>query len=131
MTELTNTELEIMEVFWELNQGIPFKELLDYLNQKLGKGWKRQTLSTYLAHLQKLKLVKSNGQRKNYVYYPLCTKEEYLHRETKALIKKTYNNSLAQFFCAFTGGQKLSKQEADDLRKLLNQYSPDLEETNH
>lgn len=121
---LTSTEMEIMEVMWEMEGGIPFKELLDWLNEKLDKQWKRQTLSTYLANLQKMGLVSSNGQHKNYIYYAACTREEHMQRQTRELVEKSYNNSLALFLSAFTGGQKLSQKEADSLKELLNEFIP-------
>lgn len=122
---LTNTELEIMEIFWKQETAIPFKDLLDCLNKELNKQWKRQTLSTYLANLQKLGLIRSNNQHKNYIYCATCSKDEYLHKQTKELVEKSYNNSLTRFLSAFTGGQKLSKKDADSLKELLNEYYPD------
>lgn len=124
---LTSTELELMEIFWKQEEGISFKNLLDYLNEMLGKEWKRQTLSTYLSNLQRLGLVSSNGQRKNSIYYATCTKDEYEHVQTQELVRKCYDNSLVRFLSAFTGGQKLSKKEADSLKKMLDEYAPDNE----
>lgn len=121
--DLTNTEMEIMEVLWKLDKGISFKELLDYINENLNKQWKRQTLTTYLNGLQKLKLISFNGQRKSYLYYAACTREEYMHRRTRKLVEKSYENSLLEFISAFTGGEKLSKKDVGDLKKVIDQYS--------
>ena len=116
---LTYTEMEIMEFLWSQENEVQFKEILIYANEKLHKDWKRQTLSTYLKNLQMEGLVKAIDNKKNYSYYAACTKEEHIHKWTKDLVKKSYGNSIEKFMVAFSGGKKLDKEVADQLRKLL------------
>ena len=116
---LTYTEMEIMEFLWSQEKGVSFKEILIYVNEKLHKDWKRQTLSTYLKNLQMEGLVKAIDNKKNYSYYAACTKEEHIHKWTKDLVKKSYGNSIEKFMVAFSGGKELDKEVADQLRKLL------------
>ena len=116
---LTSTEMEIMEFLWSQEKDVSFKEILTYANEKLHRDWKRQTLSTYLKNLQMEGLVKAIDNKKNYSYYAACTKEEHIHRWTKDLVKKSYGNSIEKFMVAFSGGKKLDKEVADQLRKLL------------
>ena len=61
---LTYTEMEIMEFLWSQEKGVSFKEILIYVNEKLHKDWKRQTLSTYLKNLQMTGLVKAIDSKK-------------------------------------------------------------------
>ena len=117
--DLTNTEMEIMEFLWSQEKDVSFKEILTYANEKLHKDWKRQTLSTYLKNLQMAGLVKAIDSKKNYSYYAACTKEEHIHKRTKDMVKKSYGNSIEKFMVAFSGGKKLDKEVADQLRKLL------------
>ncbi|WP_251387111.1 BlaI/MecI/CopY family transcriptional regulator [Mediterraneibacter agrestimuris] len=117
--DLTNTEMEIMDFLWIQEKDVSFKEILTYANEKLHKDWKRQTLSTYLKNLQMAGLVKAIDSKKNYSYYAACTKEEHIHKWTKDLVKKSYGNSIERFMVAFSGGKKLDKEVADQLRKLL------------
>lgn len=116
---LTSTEMEIMEFLWSQEKDVSFKEILTYANEKLHRDWKRQTLSTYLKNLQMAGLVKAIDSKKNYSYYAACTKEEHIHKWTKDLVKKSYGNSIERFMVAFSGGKKLDKEVADQLRKLL------------
>ena len=51
---LTNTEMEIMELLWSVKEPLPFRELIRYANEEWNKNWKKQTLNTYLNHLQKM-----------------------------------------------------------------------------
>lgn len=115
---LTYTEMEIMEFLWQQKSEVTFKEIMVYMNEKLHKDWKRQTLSTYLKNLQIIGLVKAVNCKRNYSYYATCTKEEHVHNWTKDLIKKSYG-TIEKFMIAFSGGNKLNKEDADRLRKLL------------
>lgn len=116
---LTDVEMDLMELFWKENKPLPFKEILDYANTTLGRAWKKQTLSTYLTNLKKMGLLEADSSQRFFTYYPTCTKEEYIHQWTKELVKKSFNNSFGDFVMAFTGGKKLSKEEADKLKKLF------------
>lgn len=115
---LTATERELMEIFWETEQRFSFSELLDYVNEKLDKKWKKQTLSTYLKKLQKLDLLGVEIKGRIHIFYPVCTKEEYIQRWTQKLVETAFDNSLSKFVAAFSGG-KLSDDEIQELKKLL------------
>lgn len=117
---LTKTEMELMDIFWESGRSYGFKELLEYAHETLGKEWKKQTLSTYLTKLQRMGLLDVDASSKNYIYSALCSKEEYIHQWTEKLVKTTFDNSISKFVFAFTGGKKLSKEEAEELRKLID-----------
>lgn len=116
---LTNTETEIMELLWNADHKLSFREMLDYFNQKLQKDWKKQTLSSYLLTLQKAGLISADAAGKNYYYYASCTKEEHIHNWTKELLDQSFESSLGRFIAAFSGGAKLSKKEAEELKQYL------------
>lgn len=117
---LTNTEMEIMKLFWNKNAGLCFKEILDYFNGEHKKGWKKQTLSTYLTLLQKAGMIHVDNTQRNYVYYAKTSKQEHIHRWTQQLVEKSFDNSISKFFAAFTGGQKISQEEAERLKTLID-----------
>ena len=117
---LTNTEMQIMEKFWEENKRFSYRELSEYMNGTLDKKWKKQTLSTYLTNLQKMGLIEVDDSGKNYIYYATCTKKEVVQKWTRKLVKISFNNSIFNFVSAFTGGQKLTREEAEELKELFH-----------
>lgn len=116
---LTPVEWEIMDYLWAADSECSFKNIMEYVNNTLHKNWKKQTLSTYLKNLQLLGLINADCSSKNFMYYSCFTKEEHIQKWTRQLISKHYENSIAKFISAFTGGQKLSKKDAEELKKLL------------
>ena len=107
---LTAVEVEIMEMFWGASKPLSFKEIMDYVNT---------ILNTYLAKLQKAGLVCTERSSYHYSYAAACTKEEYVQQWTQKLVEDSYGNSIENFVAAFTGGKKLSEEDAERLRKLI------------
>ncbi len=116
---LTNTEMQIMELLWQAEGAMTFREILDIAAREWGKIWKVQTLSTYLTGLQKMGLVESERKGCSNAYRPICTKEEHIHQWTRKMVETYFDNSLSRLVVAFTGGQKLSEEDAAELRKLM------------
>ena len=118
---MTKTETEIMDLLWAAGHKMSFKELLEYFNETMQKGWKKQTLSTYLLNLQKAGLIGAETAGKNYYYFAACTKEEHIHNWTKELLAESFGCSLAKFVSAFSGGEKLSKEDSEELKQFLDE----------
>lgn len=117
---LTNTELQIMELLWVAHEPMSFRDIMDVATTEWKKTWKVQTLNTFLLGLQKMGLVGTDKGMSTYnMYYALCTKEQHIHNWTKKMVAECYGNSFANFVTAFIGNEKLSEEEANELRKLL------------
>ena len=117
---LTAVEVELMELFWNTSEPLSFKEVMDYVTTVLNKAWKKQTLNTYLSNMQKAGLIQAERSDYRYRYMAACTKEGYVQQWTQKLVEDSYDNSIGNFVAAFTGGQKLSEEEAEKLRKLIS-----------
>lgn len=116
---LTNTEVEIMEIFWKASGPLSFREILEHVNTVLKKDWKKQTLNTYLSSLHKAGLIRIERSNYFYSYTAACTKDEYIQRWTQKLVEDSYGNSICNLVAAFTGGGRLTEEEAERLRKLI------------
>ncbi len=119
---LTNTELLIMELLWSEGRPMSFREIMDVATKEWKKDWKVQTLNTFLNGLQKMGMIRAErSMTSSYnVYYPLCTKEQHIHKWTKEMVEVCYDNSFRRLVSAFIGDGKLSKEDAEELKKLLD-----------
>lgn len=120
--ELSDSELEVMEVLWENSEPISFGELLDYFNNHTEKSWKKQTLNTFLFRMQQKNLLQNISDDRYKKYIPAMTKEEYRMAESKAFLDKNYQGSIVKMLTAFNGGEKLEKKEIDELKQLLGEW---------
>ncbi len=115
---LTGTEELIMEILWNAQEPMTLKEIQDVALYEWDKGWKVQTLNTFLSGLQKMDLVEARREVSCNVYYAICTREQQMHKWTKKIVAEFYDNSIGKFVKLFIGEGRLSEKDADELRKL-------------
>ena len=53
-------------------------------------------------------------------YYPLVKKKDYFSKHVNGLIRNFFNNSPGQFASFFTQETNLSKEELENLKKLID-----------
>ena len=116
---LTKTEEQIMELLWAANKPMTFREIMNVAKDEWKKGWKAQTLNTFLLGLQKMNLVRTEKGASCNLYYDFYSKEQHINNWTKRLVEEYYENSLSRFVTVFLGDEKLSEEEAEMIRKLL------------
>lgn len=117
---LSDTEKKIMESLWQLEEPMSLREIMNYLNEKLNKDWKQQTIGTYLSHLERAGLIRIDKRfARSYLYFPACSKDEYTQKYLQKLVSESFNNSIADLVSAFTGGKKLSKKDLEELQRLI------------
>ena len=51
LKELTTSETLVMKCIWESDHEMALSEIVEKTNEKFGKEWKSQTVSTFLAKL--------------------------------------------------------------------------------
>ena len=119
---LSETEYELMDFFWSVDEKQSFKQILEYFNNEKGKNWKKQTLSSFLKILQDKELIGNDVNGKKYLYYALHTREQHIHSWVRGMVRSSFGNSMKQFLTAFSGGEQLSEQDVQDLRDCLQQY---------
>jgi predicted transcriptional regulator len=113
-TRLFDSELKVMEVIWE-NEPVTAKEIGRILNQTIG--WNKNTTYTIIKKLIDKQMVRR--EEPNFICTSVVRKEEIQHSETRNLIDKLYNGSKKMFFASFLQKEKLSKEEAEFLKNLI------------
>ena len=105
---LSDAEYDLMQLFWDKNEVQTLNDVIAHM-QTLGHTWKQQTAHTVLSKLITKGVLHSEkkGFRKYY--------SRQLSRE------RDYGGSLTGFLTAFTGGKSLTKEEAEELHKFLDQ----------
>lgn len=116
---LTKSEQEIMELLWETDRSMSAKEILDHFNEHNAKDWKKQTLNTFLSKLVKNEFIERISEERRYLYSPVISRTEYRQKWTEQLIREIYNGSFLDFVCTLSGGEMISREEAEEIRKLL------------
>lgn len=111
---MSDTELEVMEKLWNQDASIKQSQLL-VLFEEEGKGWKRQTLNTFLSRLEEKGLVK----RENRMVEPVYSREQYNFMQMKEAINHMYGGKISNFVADFTKENGIDHKEAEELIKIL------------
>ena len=113
--KIFDAEYRFMNIIWE-HSPVSSTELVKLANEELG--WKKSTTYTVIRRLCERGVVKNE----NAVVYALINQEQVMRAETEEHIDKVYEGSLKLFFTTFLQKEKLSKDEVEELKKIVEQY---------
>lgn len=119
--DVSETEMEIMEYLWEQGDAVLTVDLLAYFNKERNKGWKLQTISTFLSRMSDKGLLKSVIRGRGTAHQPVYTRKEYDQYKAKSILDTMYAGSLKNFFVALYGDKKLSKEDIAELKQWLSE----------
>lgn len=112
--KLYDAESKFLDIIWEL-EPINSTELTKACLEKLG--WKKSTTYTMIRKLASKGVLKNE----NAIVTSLVNKEQVQKYESEAVLEKTFDNSLPTFIAAFLKDKKLSKKEADEIKKMIEE----------
>ena len=114
---LSESEMEIMRYVWDSGEAVTTSILLEVFAHK---GWKVQTVSTFLTRLVDKGALWVEKRGKANVYFSALTEAEYYELEARHLVDSKYHGSVLDFLAAFYGGKGISAQEADALKRWFD-----------
>ena len=112
---LPEAEMRMAEILWQ-EAPLPSAQLVRRCESAFG--WKKSTTYTILKHLEE----KGVFRNADGAVQVCLTRAEYETRRTQDFVGETFGGSLPRFLAAFTGGQRLNRQDVDQLRRLSEQY---------
>ena len=121
---LSGSEMEILDWMWKEDKEYSYKDIAVQFGENSEKGWKKQTLSTFLTRMEQKGAIsvryegEKRFERKRYFTVAL-TKQQYESKRARHLLNSYFNGSLNQFMVALNGGEKITRDEADALKKFL------------
>ena len=116
MKELTKAEEEIMQILWQIRRGF----VKDILEQLPSPKPAYNTVSTIVRILERKGIVGYKAYGKTHEYYPLVSKEAYTGQLMRGVVKDYFSNSFHQMMSFFTDNKKLSLNELEEIRALMD-----------
>lgn len=105
-------EMRFAEIIWE-KAPMPSRRLAALALEELG--WKKSTAYTVLKRLAEKGIVKNEGG----VVSPVITKEEFHSLQSENFVQENFGGSLPAFLAAFGKGKKMSDEEIDSLKQII------------
>ncbi|HDK7160365.1 BlaI/MecI/CopY family transcriptional regulator [Clostridium botulinum] len=114
--KISETEWKVMKIIWS-NPYITANEVIDILDDYVE--WKPKTVKTLLNRLLNKGAIHFEKEGREYKYYPLVSEDECIKEENKSFLDKVYNGAFKTMIANFIEEQNLTKEDIDDLKKLL------------
>jgi BlaI family penicillinase repressor len=114
---ITESEWKIMNVLWE-SSPLTLKEIIGALKED--KKWSNTTIRTLVVRLMDKGFLEADKTTGNFKYYPLVKKEACQLKEVQNLIDTVFEGSMGMLVTAFTKRGKLSQEDQDALKKLID-----------
>lgn len=112
--KLFDAEYRLMDLVWE-HQPINSTALSRLCLEKLG--WKKSTVFNLIRKLGERGILRNE----NATVTALVAREQVLSQESEAVVERSFGGSLPSFVAAFLSGKRISHQEAEDLRRLIDE----------
>jgi len=114
--KLFDSELKVMGVLWKRGDTTA-KQISDILKEEVG--WKMNTTYTLIKRC----INKGAIERREpgFMCHALIPREEVQAAETDELIDKIYDGSADKLFAALIGRKKLSKEQIEKLKQLVEE----------
>lgn len=109
------SEYRFCEILWE-NEPVTSSELVRLCSEKLE--WKKSTTYTVIRRLSERGILKSEDA----VVTSLVSKEDVQSAESTEVVERTFSGSLPSFIAAFARKKNLSRQEVDEIQKIIDSY---------
>lgn len=118
--KLSDTEMELMSIIWELNKEVTSSELLEIVEKIKDKKWSGQTISTFLSRMVEKRVLTCNKKGRTNYYISCVTIEEYRQKEAEGILNEMYRGSIKKFLSALYYDKKIDKNEIDEIKEWFN-----------
>ncbi len=115
---LTESEEKFANLIWE-NEPLGSGDLVKLCEKEFS--WKKSTTYTVLKKLCE----KGIFQNENAIVESVMKKDMYNSNNSIRFVEETFEGSLPKFLTAFMGGKKINKKQADELKKLIDEFKED------
>lgn len=116
--KISDAEWQVMKVLWA-NSPLPASVIVDNLEPQTQ--WKPKTIQTLIGRLVKKRAVGFTQENRTYLYYPLIEESECIKEETQSFLERVYNGSFNLMVANFLKEQKLSREDIEELKQILDE----------
>ena len=112
--KLFDAEYKFVSIIWD-NEPINSTELVRLCADKLG--WKKSTTYTVLKKLCDRNIL----QNRDATVTALAKRQDVQRYESRSVLEKAFDGSLPKFLTAFFDDRKISRQEAEELKRIIEE----------
>lgn len=116
--KLAEAEEKFADIIWT-HAPLPSMELVKLCEEKLN--WKKSTTYTVLKKLCSRGIFRNEKA----VVTVQISREEFYAGKSRQFVEDTFGGSLPKFLTAFIGRRKLSREQVEEMKSLIESYQED------
>lgn len=113
--QIFESEYRFCLILWE-NEPVSSGKLVQLAKE--GLGWSKATTYTVIRRLSERGVLKNE----NTIVRSLISKEEVQKTRLEEMVKETFEGSMPAFLTAFSKSKRLTRQEVDQLKALIDSF---------
>jgi len=118
LPKISDAEWLVMTVLWS-RPGLTADEVVAALNGK--STWNARTIRTLINRLLHKAALKYEKEGRRYRYFPAVSREQCVRRERCSFVQRVYGGTITPMLAAFIEDAKLSPEDIDELKRMLDE----------
>lgn len=118
MPNINDSEWRVLTVLWDRG-GATLGQVVEALREETG--WSRNTVLTYLTRMEKKGLVVIDKEPYPHRYRAAVEQADCQARQRRDFLERVYRGSAGDLVAAFLKEEKLSVEDRDRLRRMLDE----------
>lgn len=110
-------ELEVMKAIWKSKEAISTPQIEKEIAQH---GWKRSTITTFLARLVNKGAISAEKRGKTMFYTPIITAKQYKKTQVKNLLKNVFDGSAQDLVVSLFEEKSFTENDISELRAIFD-----------
>ena len=117
---ISEAESIIMQSLWDKNP-MCAEDVIAALSDQ--QDWQEATVKTLLNRLLKKGAIRAEKDGRRFLYSPVLKREQWINTESKGFLDRMFDGKIAPLVAHFSQQKKLSKQDLDELKRLVEELS--------
>ena len=121
LPQISEAEWVVMKVVWD-KAPVTTNQVVEFLGDTTR--WKPKTIHTLLSRLIRKRAVEFEKKGREYLFRPKVSAEECEHAASRSFLQRFFDGELAPFLARFVEREKLTPQEIEELKRILDAKQP-------
>ncbi|MBI4663710.1 MAG: BlaI/MecI/CopY family transcriptional regulator [Verrucomicrobia bacterium] len=121
MPKISDAEWVVMKALWE-KAPLTTNQVVQALASKAP--WKPKTIHTLLARLVEKGALVCDRTEREYSFRPSVEAKDCLRAATRSFLSRFFDGEVAPFLACFLKNEKLSSEEIEQLKRILEDNQP-------
>ncbi|NLL78283.1 MAG: BlaI/MecI/CopY family transcriptional regulator [Clostridiales bacterium] len=116
---LTECEQQVMKCIWDTRADMSLQQITVLVNERYGKTWKPQTVSTFLSRLVKKEYLEMYRKGRQFFYHPHIMEQTYKARSIADCVKFWCGDDAGELLAVLKQTRGLRENEIKKIREMI------------